>query len=154
MGRGRKPKPTALKLMDGDFQVHPERRNHNEPQVPEGIPACPDHLTQLAKNEWKRICKEMKTLGVLTKIERSAIEQYCTAYGEWRECLKDLEKNGRFITSPSGVYVENPAGRALRGHGTTCLKALIEFGMTPVSRSRLHVQKTTEENSVEKRFFG
>ena len=152
--KGRKRKPTALKIADGDFIKDPQRRNHNEPEVPEGIPDCPTYLTRLAKNEWKRVCNELKTLGVLTKIERGSIEQYCVAYGEWRECLKDLEKNGRFMYGPTGAYCENPSGRAMRGHAATCLKFLVEFGMTPCSRSRLHVKKTTEDNSVEKRFFG
>ena len=38
--RGRKPKPTALKLLEGN----PSRRalNKNEPQPPTSIPECPD----------------------------------------------------------------------------------------------------------------
>jgi hypothetical protein len=40
--RGRKPKPTALKRLDGN----PGKRgyNHDEPVLPEGLPDCPGHL--------------------------------------------------------------------------------------------------------------
>ena len=50
---GRRPKPTHLKLLNGN----PGKRaiNPNEPKPPAELPAPPDYLSEIAKVEWQRI---------------------------------------------------------------------------------------------------
>lgn len=147
-------KPTGLKLLHGDFDKDPQRQNHNEPTPEVRAPSVPSHLPQLAKNEWKRVCAELKELGVLSRVERAALEQYCRAYAEWRIACKALENEGRYLPDKHGVLREHPAGRAMRGLAAICQKALSEFGMTPSSRTRLHVAEGKPEDEDAKRFFG
>ncbi len=45
--RGRKPKPTRLKIIDGNPGKRPIRGD--EPQPPKGQPSCPAHLSPTAK---------------------------------------------------------------------------------------------------------
>lgn len=152
--RGPKPKPTALKLLHGDFIVHPERMNHNEPVLDVAQPEIPDSLGDYGRAEWGRITKEMTELGVISRIERSAIEKYCIAWEKERECEDEVKKEGRFLKFDNGMIREHPASKAAREYANQCFRALVEFGMTPSSRSRLHVKKKDAVDTDEQRMFG
>lgn len=64
---GRKPKPTALKKLEGN----PGKRklNTKEPVPEKGMPDCPKWLLPEAKEEWKRLCQKLSEMGVLTEID-------------------------------------------------------------------------------------
>lgn len=51
--RGRKPKPTAVKVLEGN----PGKRSLNtaEPKPEKKAPRCPSWLEDEAKKEWKRM---------------------------------------------------------------------------------------------------
>ena len=76
--RGRKPKPTAVKVLEGN----PGKRslNTNEPKPVKKAPRCPAWLEDEAKKEWKRMAKQMEQLGILTEIDMAAFAGYCQAY--------------------------------------------------------------------------
>ena len=151
--KGRKPKPTALKLLDGDFNKDPQLRNHNEPEPEVGVVTCPAWITGDARTEWKRVSGELMSMGVATLVDRAALEQYTTAYASWRDSLRVVAKEGRFIATESGPK-RHPACGAAQAYADLCHKLLIQFGMTPSSRTRLHIKKETDSDAVEKRFFG
>ena len=77
---GRKPKPTALKKLEGN----PGKRklNTKEPVPEKGMPDCPKWLLPEAKEEWKRLCQKLSEMGVLTEIDMAAF----AACGEERFC--------------------------------------------------------------------
>jgi P27 family predicted phage terminase small subunit len=134
---GRRPKPTALKALEGNPGKRP--LNRSEPK-PSGIPKCPSHLDKEAKREWRRISAELIALGLLTSVDRAALAAYCAAYSRWVAAETNVQKHGTVIKSPkSGYPIQNPylgvANRAL----DQIRQFAIEFGLTPASRSRLHV---------------
>jgi phage terminase small subunit len=55
---GRRPEPTALKLLEG---VLSSRINHAEPAIPVEAPECPKHLDALAKKEFARSSADLTT---------------------------------------------------------------------------------------------
>ena len=63
---GRKPKPTALKKLEGN----PGKRKMNtkEPVPGKGMPDCPKWLLPEAKEEWKRLCQKLSDMG-LTEVD-------------------------------------------------------------------------------------
>ena len=67
---GRKPKPTAMKKLEGN----PGKRklNTKEPVPAKGMPACPEWLMPEAKKEWERLAKLMNQMGVLTEVDMAA----------------------------------------------------------------------------------
>ena len=79
--RGRKPKPTAVRRRDGN----PGKRgfNHAEPVPPEGLPDCPEHLSEAAREEWHRLAGPLHAMGVVTLADRGALAAYCQAWGRW-----------------------------------------------------------------------
>ena len=64
---GRKPKPTALKKLEGN----PGKRklNTKEPMPGKGMPDCPKWLLPEVKMEWERLCVKLSEMGVLTEID-------------------------------------------------------------------------------------
>lgn len=61
---GRKPKPAALKKLEGN----PGKRklNAKEPVPGKGMPDCPKWLLLEAKLEWNRLYMKLSEMGVLT----------------------------------------------------------------------------------------
>lgn len=151
--RGRK-KPTMLKILEGDFIKNPQRRNHNEPVPDVAIPEIPTTLGEYGREEWIKVTKEMQELGVISRIERGALERYCLNWQMCRECEDQVAKDGRFYHTEKGDIREHPASKAARDYSRECFRALVEFGMTPCSRSKLHVKKKDAVDPDEQRMFG
>lgn len=149
---GRPRKPTALKVLHGDFDKDPQRRNRAEPEPETEIPKCPEKLTVVGRNEWRRVCGELKLLGVISLAERGSIEQYCQAYEKLHECEKVVKEQGRFFESENGPK-EHPASKAARSYADQCIKLLASFGLTPTSRTRLAVQSKAAKDEKENKYL-
>jgi len=148
-------KPTALKILHGDFDKNPQRRNHQEPQPSSDCPQCPRDLGVVGRNEWKRICKELEMLGVISLAERPAILRYCHAYQQHHDFERQVKDDGRWQRNfKTGAITEHPASKAARDLVNQMIKLLSSFGMTPTSRTRLAVKEKKEVDADEKLFFG
>ena len=134
---GRKPKPTKLKILHGENNK--KRINSNEPKPKPAIPTCPSWLSKDAKKEWRRISKELDVLGLLTKMDMAALAGYCDSYGRFSEASKKLQEHGMIIKAPSGYPVQSPYLSILNAALKSMKSFLVEFGMTPSSRTRIFV---------------
>ena len=132
---GRRPKPTALKKITGN----PGKRSLNtrEPEPDLNIPDCPEHLDDVARQEWARIAPQLHGMKVLARVDRAALAAYCQAWSRWVDAEVNLRKYGAVIKTPKGYPIQNP----YLGIANTAIdlmrKFLTEFGMTPSSRSRI-----------------
>jgi P27 family predicted phage terminase small subunit len=135
---GRRPKPTALKELEGNPGKRP--LNKHEPK-PRGLPACPtDNLSPLAQIEWRRVCRELHRCGLLTTVDRAALSIYCANWARWTEAEDNVRKFGEVIKSPKGYPIQNPYLSIANRAEELMLKTSIEFGMTPASRSKVSSQ--------------
>lgn len=150
--RGRKPKPTAIKKLEGN----PGKRtlNSKEPKPKASIPSCPSHIKGAARLEWNRIVKELHALGILTQVDRAALASYCGAYGHWVDAEKHLAEEDAVIITDKGNMVQNPYMQIAKRSMDQMVKFAAEFGMTPSSRSRVKVEQPSEEEELEKMLFG
>ena len=73
--RGRKPKPTAIKLLEGN----PGKRtlNYAEPKPRVVLPRAPEHLSDEEKAKWKSTVKELYPLGLITAVDKDQLAMYC-----------------------------------------------------------------------------
>lgn len=135
--RGRKPKPTAVKLHNGN----PGRRplNPNEPQLPSTLPRCPPHLSAAAKAEWRRLARTLNRMGVLTLGDRAAFAAYCQAYGRWVEAEQKLAETPVLLKTPSGYVQQSPWLSIANKQMELMGKYMAELGLTPAARSRVVV---------------
>jgi P27 family predicted phage terminase small subunit len=145
VARGAKPLPTKLKLIRGTLRK--DRANPREPAVHSEIPRCPAELSAAAKKEWRRIAPELAALGLLAKIDRSALALYCDAYARWLEAIAALQQYGVVIKSPSGYPIQSPYVAVANKAGEQVRLMLAEFGMTPAARSRVHATQQRQEES-------
>jgi P27 family predicted phage terminase small subunit len=149
---GRRPKPTHLRLLQGNPGKRPF--NPNEPKPKAEMPSIPEHLSETAAKEWVRVSEQLLRLGLLTAVDRAAFAAYCTVYARWADAEEALKKTGPVVRSPSGYPMISPylivANRAL----DQMRQYLIEFGLTPASRSRISVGMAEQHDSVEDFLFG
>ena len=93
MHPGRKPKPTALKRYNGNPGKRP--LNLAEPIPPDGLPDCPDHLSDSARTEWHRLAAVLHGMGIFTTVDRAALAAYCQTYGRWVEAEERRRRGWR-----------------------------------------------------------
>lgn len=135
--RGRKPTPTVLKALHGN----PGRRplNDQEPQPTPGIPPCPDHLDDVAAQEWQRIAPELESLGLLTQVDLAALAAYCQAYSRWIAAEAVIAAQGITYTSEKGMIRPHPAVSIAKESMRLIREFVSEFGLSPASRTRIRV---------------
>lgn len=146
--KGRKPKPTSLKIMEGNPGKRP--LNENEPKPLPIAPEYPEELSTKAKEIWKRLYPELEMLGLLTIIDEMAFAGLCQNYAIYLETEKFLEENGRVMKTRRGaiktrseVYISNNALNFVKAFAT-------EFGLTPSSRGRISLPGGTLDKEFEK----
>jgi len=160
---GRRPKPTALKELQGNPGHRP--LNDKELAAPKGEPEMPKGMLPAARREWKRIVPILIKLGVLSQIDGKALAAYCDTYAHWEMARKDIDKYGLVVEEPvldkfnnpicigaiPGVPPEpgaqylvklkaNPAVSNYALFAKLMKSFLIEFGLTPASRAKLKVE--------------
>ena len=136
--RGRKPKPSHLKLLEGNPGRRPLQRGEPRPEVK--VPTCPQHLSPSAKAEWKRLARQLFTLGILTSLDRATLAAYCQCYGRWVEAEQKLKETPALLKMPSGYVQQNPWLTISTKQLELMHKYLSEFGLSPVSRTRVDVR--------------
>lgn len=135
--KGRKPKPTALKLLEGNPGKRP--LNVNEPKPQKKTQKCPSWLEAEAKKEWRRMSKQLEELGVLTQVDTLAFAGYCQAYARWKEAEEFLSKHGTIFKTPSGYIQQVPQVSIAQTYLKIMKDFCSEFGLTPSSRSRISI---------------
>ena len=152
---GRKPTPTALKLVKGN----PGKRaiNKKEPKPKREIPSCPAHLKDAAKVAWGRLSVMLDRIGVLTEADAYALERACACYAELLELQTLVDRDGLTYstTSTAGetVIKGNPAVAMLADADRRFKGYLVEFGLTPAARSKVKVDGSEQKDELDE-FFG
>jgi P27 family predicted phage terminase small subunit len=132
-------KPVALVRMEGN-------RGHRSLPKPEEeitplalMPEAPSWLAPEAQREWTALAPKLFRLGLLTEVDGAALAAYCSSLATWARCQRVLDEEGLVVVLPNGytqqhamVAIANKALDKIRQFGS-------EFGLSPASRSRLHV---------------
>ena len=149
MGKpGPRPQPTAKKKLRGNPGRRPLPKREPKPRVPKGIPTAPRHLDKAAQKEWRRMAKELYPTGVMTVVDRTALEAYCSEYSKWVFASGQIQKHGMLIKAQSGFPMQSPYLTIANKAQGEMRKWLVEFGMTPSSRAGLKVDKVKPKGKV------
>jgi len=154
---GQRPKPVARQIAEGD----PAKRGPNklkallaaEPRTTSGTPACPRHLKGRARAAWKVWSEELEIMNLDKRPDAQALEGACVNYARAVDADIEVDRSGivleESIIADNGerivlksrvnpaVTVSNAAWRQLR---LFCG----EFGFTPVSRTRITMEKRAD----------
>jgi P27 family predicted phage terminase small subunit len=140
MRRGRKPKPTAKKKLDGNPGHRP--LNTAEPEIPTApvtFDAPPLELLGdvVAQAEWARLAPILRRAGTLTEADRGSLLALCQQWSRYLEANRNVATAGMVVRAPSGYPMPNPyiaiANKALGN----CARLWVELGLTPSARSRV-----------------
>ena len=120
--------PSKILSITGSDKAHPERVNHNEPKPVEKVGNAPRHLTDVQKSIWREIIEQVP-MGVITKMDRMALELVCVLMDRFRKAAEPLT-----VDMLNGdLAVPKMQGNEL----STLMKGLQTLGMTPADRSRV-----------------
>ncbi|WP_297778430.1 phage terminase small subunit P27 family [uncultured Roseovarius sp.] len=115
------------------------RAGEAEPIPPKALPRCPDHLSKVARKEWRRLAAPLYRMGVLSVTDRAALAAYCQAWARWVEAEEHLSKGPALIKTPSGYVQQSPwltvANKQLEIMG----RFMAELGLSPSARARLRL---------------
>lgn len=155
MTPGRKPKPTALKLIAGNPGKRP--LNRHEPKPAPRVPACPDYLEGEARKEWDRITPILGGLGLLTDMDMAALAAYCETWAQYLAANEKVKRLGPVVrASQANPYPVISPYFTVASNALKQVRAFMaEFGMTPSSRSRIAAAKPDGgQDPDDTKFFG
>jgi P27 family predicted phage terminase small subunit len=141
--RGRKPKPTSVRALEGN--PGKRRLNAEEPQPPPldtSFDTPPAELTghPFAIAEWSRLAPMLRRCRQITEADRAALVALCLEWARYVTATEMVRTIGLIVKAPSGYPMPNPclsiATKALAG----CNKLWPELGLTPSSRSRVKTE--------------
>lgn len=124
-------------------------------------PSCPYWLSPRAKSEWRRIVPELEKLGLISKIDRSALAGYCEALATVKiatAAIQDHYKRTRKLTTTytnmrgASNEVPIPELKIARDAWQLVHKFATEFGLTPSSRERFDLPEQKEMDEFEELF--
>lgn len=133
--------PTSVRILRGNLGNRPV--SSLEPRPDRKAPVCPKHLDAEAKVEWKRLCKLLLKIGVLTEADGMALANLCQAWSTLVKAQLKLNETGMLFKTPSGYVQQSPLIGIVNNSTDTVLKLSREFGLTPSSRGRLEVLPDT-----------
>lgn len=155
--KGRKPKPTHLKLVTGN----PGKRaiNKAEPKVPRARPSAPSHMSDKARETWGYVSGLLDRMGILTEIDAVALEMLCEAYADYLHAREALQAFGsRYYTTVNaqgGIMHRAHPAVAEAADADRRIKAwLAEFGLTPSSRTRIGANGEEAPEDPAEKYFG
>jgi P27 family predicted phage terminase small subunit len=152
--RGPLPQSSSVKLLRGN----PGRRRlpkTGPPTVSLGVPDPPEFLDAVGLQEWERIAPLLAAAGLLTLLDRAALAMYCTCWGHFVAAARDIKARGMTISSVTRAGkarahpVQNPSVAVFRQSVPQLRALLVEFGATPLSRSRLHIEQPAPLTDLE-----
>lgn len=168
--RGPKALPANVHVLRGNPSKLPSGQLMDSLQPEIEIPGCPTHLLPDAKKEWKRITPELKRYGLVSMLDRAALQAYCQSYAEMvfaekrlnaeirRESKKreETEGAGQEYTGGDGFMVTTTNGNLVYSHWWVIAnkarvqvdRFLANFGMSPSARGRV-----TTSNHLQRSLF-
>lgn len=134
--RGRKPKPTAVKALEGNPGKRPLPKNEVKPKSPVKRPRG---LVGGARKFWDEHAAELEALGVATGWDVPALRMMAEHYAISLEALEQLREDNQLVVPGRYGARVNPLVTVFRNHSEAFKKFAEQFGMTPSARARLPV---------------
>ena len=141
----------------------------DEPQPKTARRAIPEGLDELGKKKWKSLSRRLLRLNILSEIDTDQLLLYCDYWSMRQRAREDLAKimasaaesgnSGMMLkrkTAAGDPYLSpNPLIRVINSLTDRLNRMLVEFGMTPSSRSRIAMlpERKKKKESEAERYF-
>lgn len=155
--RGRKPKPTHLKIIEGNPGKRPLPKGEPRPDPTRAIVA-PPVLGEAARALWDEMAPELIRLGVLTFVDAPSFAAYCRAWGVIveaevamaRMAAADPVMGALVIRTAGGTPIQNPMLGIINRAWKDLVRYGAEFGLTPAARARITTQPQDEDDPLSR----
>ena len=154
MGR-RGPPPTPTDILQARGSRLPAGRTQEpKPKGPIGTP--PKRLSKDGKGVWRQAVKDLEEMHVGRRPDRHALERYCRGVVRSWGLAAFIDRHGHTypIKNAEGAVVgfkEFKEVKILAELEANLLRLEQEFGLTPASRARLHVETEIKVATVSTR---
>jgi P27 family predicted phage terminase small subunit len=137
--RGRKPKPTAQRKLEGNPSGR--KLNEREPELPPASDVPPVELENdlVALGEWSRLVPLLKRAHAITQGDRALLLALCQQWSRYLDANAKVQVAGMVVRAPSGYPMPNPYIAISNKSLGNCVKLWIELGLTPSARSRVSI---------------
>jgi P27 family predicted phage terminase small subunit len=156
--RGRKPKPTTQQVAEGDprkLGAHKlEQKLQSEAKGFRGLGKCPSYLKGHTRKAWKSWSEELERMSLDCRPDGLMLAGACAAYESAVECYETIQKQGRLVAkrivdpATNMLVVANvkphPAVAQMNAAWMLLKAFCSEFGLSPVSRTRLTIEKPAD----------
>lgn len=92
-------------------------------------------------------------MGLITEHDQSAFAMYCQAYGDHVKAEYMIRKSGHVIVTTNGNIIQSPWVSISNKAKLTAHKFLVEFGLTPASRTKVSMTPGMQKVDKKERFF-
>lgn len=144
---GRTPKPTALKLIEGNRGKRAMNKQEPDPTYLQDL-SPPSWLDDSASQVWSEVAPKLRAARVLTEIDVQLLAMGCISIAQYRRAVgrtgNDLVK-AKLVENDDGEIEEtseqvNPWFIVQSMSFKQAMAVFREFGMSPAARTRIAVQ--------------
>jgi P27 family predicted phage terminase small subunit len=152
--KGPRPKPFERQIAEGD----PRKRGVNKlqelanaaPPATKGLPECPARLQGLAREVWEFWAEELAKMNLDARPDAMMLEGACCSFANAAQAQEELNENGGGTVKEPVVIDGAIVGYKFKPHPAVgvwakswqlCKAFCSEFGLSPVSRTRLTIDK-------------
>jgi len=132
---GRKPTPTALKVLHGN----PGKRTlvpESEPQGQGELWAPPPWFDDDQRDQW-HYALDFAPPGLLTATDRQMLVVWVVACVEHEKAVIELRKHGQVVKTADGNVIQNPYLGIANRQAMILIRAVSELGFSPAARAGL-----------------
>lgn len=140
---GRNPKPTHLRLIEGNKGKRSINANEPTPDLLEDLTA-PAHLSADAAKVWGELAPKYRRAMLLTELDAEMLELASTSIANYRTATAKADE-GPVCTNPTtGSMYPNPWVNMAAMYFKQAKTALESLGGSPVARVRLSVNPQSD----------
>jgi len=145
--KGRKPKPTHLRLLQGNLEHRPINRDEPEPEGDLIDP--PESFSPAQRILWRQTLQNCPD-GMLRRLDTAIFAAFVCSYGEFLEADRKVQQMGTIVKTAGNQPMQNPYVSIRNRNKADMIKAASELGFTPSSRSRVKVPRKQGKSAFGK----
>lgn len=138
--RGRKPKPSFLRALDGGAS-HSRVENPDEPKPTGDIADPPMDLSATQQKIWRHAIANAPA-GMLKLIDASVFKVWVVAEDTLEQARAEVSRLGLLVKTKDGATIQNPYLPIQNKQAAIVMKAAAELGFSPTARPRVKVSNT------------
>lgn len=136
---GPAPKPTALKLIEGNRGKRAAPKGEPDPTYLNNL-APPEHLPPSAQAVWDELAPKLRRAMLLTEIDAVALEWLCVAAAQHRKATQEIGDDKYIARNAETGSLSPSPWLIVQSMAFKRAKVLCDaFGMSPAARARIVV---------------